>query len=129
MKNYLVICALFIAQQALADIYQCREKDAITFVDASTKDNFKHCVLVTERKTPPSTEPTKKTTFNPTTETIKIDAQTQEARDAKRKQILLSELKTEQDALKSARNAGAANDVRLHQENIKLINNEIKRIK
>jgi len=41
----------------------------------------------------------------------------------------LSELKTEQDALKSARNAGAANDVRLHQENIELINNEIKRIK
>ena len=83
---------------------------------------------MTERKPLPSAEPTKKTTFNPTTETIKINPQTQEARDMKRKQILQSELKAEQEALQSSRNAGKVSDERVHLTNIELIQKEIHRL-
>lgn len=128
MKKYLFICAFFITQQAIADIYQCREKDTITFVDASTKDNFKHCVLMTEHKAQTSPEPVKRTSSKQANEAIKIDPQTQEARDIKRKQILLSELKTEEEALQSSKNASIVSDERVHQKNIELIQKEIHRL-
>ena len=129
MKKCLFIFCLLINNQAQADVYQCREKDTITFVDASTKDNFKHCVLMTERKPQASPEPVKKTSSMQTTETIKIDPQTQEVRDTKRKQILLSELKTEEEALQSSKNTGMVSDERLHQKNIELLHKEIQRLK
>lgn len=129
MKKCLFIFCLLINNQAQADVYQCREKDTITFVDASTKDNFKHCVLMTKRKPQTSHEPVKKTSSTQTTEAIKIDPQTQEARDTKRKQILLFELKTEEEALQSSKNTGMVSDERLHQKNIELLHKEIQRLK
>ena len=128
MKNLLFILLLLSQQQVYADIYKCQDKDSITFVDSLTKENFKHCILMTERKQAPSAR-SKPTATQTPIETVKIDSKTQNSRDQKRKQILLSELKTEEDALQLARNAGADKDVRLHQENIELISKEIQRIK
>ena len=134
MKKYLFIFCFFTTQHAWADIYQCREKGSITFVDASTKENFNHCVLITEHKASPYEASTrgndtiKKSPPNQTAETVRIDPQTQETRDIKRKQILLAELKTEEEALKAAKNSGASSDERLHQSNIDLINKEIQRL-
>ena len=123
-KLFLILGAL-LSQQAFADIYKCQEQGTITITDSNTKENFKHCVLLTEHKVLPST---KVPAPAQTTQAVKIDPQTQETRDNKRKQILLSELKTEEEALQAARKNGLADDVHLHQQNIELLNKEIRRI-
>ena len=57
-----------------------------------------------------------------------IDAQTQERRDGKRKQILMSELELEQKALATAKTQRPS-DVLLHEKNIELLKKEINALK
>ncbi len=127
MKKPFLIFSLFLAQPAFADIFKCIDQGTITITDSNTKENFKRCTLITEHKTQP--RETKLPASAQDSTNVKVDAQTQEARDSKRKQILLSELKTEETALQHARLNGLDQDEQLHQKNIELLHKEISRIK
>ncbi len=61
-------------------------------------------------------------------EVATIDAQTQEQRDGKRKQILMNELDLEQKALSIAKSQQPS-DVLLHEKNIELLKKEINALK
>ena len=127
MNNPFLIFSLLLARPAFADIYKCRDQGTITITDSNTKENFKRCTLITEHKAQP--RETKLPVSPQDSTNVKVDAQTQEARDNKRKQILLSELKTEEEALQHSRLNGLTEDALLHQKNIELLNKEISRIK
>ncbi len=127
MNKLFLILGLLLSQPAFADIYKCQDQGTITITDSNTKENFKRCTLITEHKTQP--RETKLPASAQDSTNVKVDAQTQEARDNKRKQILLSELKTEEDALQHSRLNGLTEDTHLHQKNIELLNKEISRIK
>ena len=127
MNKRFLILGLLLSQPALADIYKCIDQGTITITDSNTKENFKRCTLITEHKA--QARETKLPASSQESTNVKVDAQTQEARDNKRKQILLSELKTEEDALQHSRLNGLTEDAHLHQKNIELLNKEISRIK
>ncbi len=127
MNKPFLILSLLLSQPAFADIYKCIDQGTITITDSNTKENFKRCTLVTEHKA--QARETKLPASAQDSTNVKVDAQTQEARDNKRKQILLSELKTEEDALQHSRLNGLTEDTHLHQKNIELLNKEISRIK
>ncbi len=127
MNKTFLILSLLVSQPSLANIYKCRDQGTITITDSNTKENFKRCTLITEHKAQP--RETKLPALKQDSTNVKVDAQTQEARDSKRKQILLSELKTEETALQHARLNGLDQDEQLHQKNIELLHKEISRIK
>jgi hypothetical protein len=127
MNKPFLILSLLLSQPAFADIYKCIDQGTITITDSNTKENFKRCTLVTEHKA--QARETKLPVSPQDSTNVKVDAQTQEARDNKRKQILLSELKTEEEALQHSRLNGLTEDALLHQKNIELLNKEISRIK
>lgn len=58
-----------------------------------------------------------------------VDKQVQSQRDDKRKEILLSELETEQKALMSAKNQGKPAEADLHEKNIELLKKEVGALK
>jgi hypothetical protein len=127
MNKLFLILGLLLSQPAFADIYKCQDQGTITITDSNTKENFKRCTLITEHKA--QARETKLPVSAQGSTNVKVDPQTQEARDNKRKQILLSELKTEEDALQHSRLNGLTEDTHLHQKNIELLNKEISRIK
>jgi hypothetical protein len=127
MNKLFLILGLLLSQPAFADIYKCQDQGTITITDSNTKENFKRCTLITEHKA--QARETKLPASSQDSTNVKVDAQTQEARDNKRKQILLSELKTEEAALQNARSNGLTEDAHLHQKNIELLHKEISRIK
>ena len=132
MKKILscVLCTyitLFSAS-ALADIYKCTGNGgAPTFVDGNTKANYKNCQLIMRdngTKAAPSNSKSPSPSNFP-----KVDKQTQNLRDDKRKEILLSELSTEQKTLETAKNQQAQAEIALHTKNIELLQKEISALK
>lgn len=59
----------------------------------------------------------------------KVDKQTQSLRDDKRKEILLSELNTEQKSLETAKIKQAQAEIELHTKNIELLHKEVSALK
>ena len=132
MKNLLryLLCASTVLFTALswADVYKCTgDGGAPTFVDSNTKANYKNCQLII-RDNGTQAASNKQQTTTPSN-FPKIDKQTQNQRDDKRKAILLSELDTEEKALASARSQNSPLDVDMHQKNIQLLQKEIGALK
>jgi hypothetical protein len=124
----LCLYALMFSAHTFADIYKCTgDGGAPTFVDSNTKANYKNCRLIMRENRTQSAS-SKQTTATPNN-FPKVDKQTQSQRDDKRKEILLSELDTEQKALTSARSQRAMTDVDMHQKNIQLLQKEISALK
>jgi len=128
-KTLLMLSLLFATTQAPAEIYRCKSPSgSLTLTDAKTKENFKFCaLLVPSFKSPPPQETEKNPT--PNHQQANIDKATQQQRDEKRKQILLSELEDEQRALESAKGKGASTEINAHQKNIELLKKEISLLK
>jgi hypothetical protein len=127
-------CASLFAPCAYADIYKCvGEGGTPTFVGSNTKSNYKDCqvimrendqvVVTSPKKTASPSDSTKPNDFP------KVDKQTQNQRDGKRKEILLSELSAEQKALETAKNQGDSSNINLHQQNIQLLQKEVSALK
>jgi hypothetical protein len=58
-----------------------------------------------------------------------VDKQTQNLRDDKRKEILLSELNTEQKSLETAKIKQVQSEIELHTKNIELLHKEVSALK
>ncbi len=149
LKLSFLIYPLFAVLTANADIYKSVDADGhVTFSDTRTKGsvrmnldpaplNENHSELKSRTRTAsmtPSSFP-------------RVDSQTQAQRDDKRKQILLTELETEQKALEEAKKFFSGNaqqftgakldnksqqiqsDINTHQTNIQLIQKELAFIK
>jgi hypothetical protein len=132
MKKNLIVAlclyALMFTAHAFADIYKCTgDGGAPTFVDGNTKANYKNCQLIIRDNTTQSAS-SKQTTAKPSN-FPKVDKQTQHLRDDKRKEILLSELDTEQKALETAKNQSAKSGIEMHQKNIQLLQKEVNALK
>lgn len=113
---------------ALADVYKCAgDSGAPTFADGNTKTNYKNCQLVMRENGTKRTS-SKQQTATPS-DFPKVDRQTQTLRDDKRKQILMSELDTEQKALDVAKREHAQTEADLHQKNIELLHKEVNALK
>jgi hypothetical protein len=132
MKTNMIVAlclyALIFSGHAFADIYKCTgDGGAPTFVDGSTKANYKNCLIIMRdngTKTPANKQQ------NPTPNSFpRVDKQTQNQRDDKRKQILLSELDSEQKAFESAKSQGLSSEVEMHQKNIQLLQKEVGALK
>jgi hypothetical protein len=128
---YFATLASFHCLFAHAEIYKCKEKSGeIVFMDGNSKHQETACQLVFKDLKTKETDTTIKL---PKTELPKevatIDAQTQERRDNKRKQILTNELDLEQKALAIAKNQQQQSDVLLHEKNIELLKKEINALK
>jgi hypothetical protein len=59
----------------------------------------------------------------------KVDAATQKQRDGSRRQILQDELSSEQQALDQAHATNKADDVMLHEQNVKMLEQELSGLK
>ena len=113
---------------AMADIYKYTGDDgAPTFVDANTKANYKNCRLMIRDNGSQVSNKTNKT--NSPENFPKVDAHTQNQRDDKRKEILLSELNTEQKALDTAQSQHTPSEIQMHQKNIQLLQKEVSALK
>ena len=124
MKNTLfALILLLLSTIAHADIYKCTSAiDSPIFVDSKTKENYKNCTLmVRDQPSQKSADdgPSNKSTASPRNF----------PRDDKRKQILLSELETEQKALTGAKNEGKPAEANLHEKNIELLKKEVGALK
>ena len=124
----LCTCAAFFSTLSLADIYKCNgDAGTPTFVDGNTKANYTNCKLMMRDN---GTQVTTSNRQTPTPSNFpKVDKQTQNQRDDKRKQILLSELDNEQKALETAKNQHLQSDTELHQKNIELLHKEVNALK
>ena len=113
---------------ALADIYKCAgDAGAPIFVDGKTKANYKNCQIMMRDN---GSQTTPKASKTPTPDSFpKVDSHTQTQRDDKRKEILLSELDTEQKALETAKNQHAQSEIEMHQKNIQLLQKEVNALK
>ena len=113
-----------------ADVYRCSSDSGTpTFVDGNTKANYKNCQLMMRdngtkvafnNQMPPTVTPS---------DFPKVDKQTQSKRDDKRKEILLSELSAEQNALEKSKSHGAISETNMHQQNVQLLQKEINALK
>ena len=133
MKNTLfALILLLLSTIAHADIYKCTSAiDSPIFVDSKTKENYKNCTLmVRDQPSQKSADdgPSNKSTASPRN-FPRVDKQVQSQRDDKRKQILLSELETEQKALTGAKNEGKPAEANLHEKNIELLKKEVGALK
>jgi hypothetical protein len=170
MKKLLLLSTLIlslISFSAYADIYKCTGDSGIpAFVDGKTKtgSNYKNCVLFIrdESISSPSRSPDQANRPSRTqtpSDFPRVDSQTQNKRDDKRREILLQELEAEKQALEEARKAkleGAAkpevyrgangktfrnvpkfeekmqrlqSDVEAHENNVELLQKELDSIK
>lgn len=132
MKKNLIVAlclyALMFTAHAFADIYKCTgDGGAPTFVDSNTKANYRNCQLIMRDNATQSAS-SKQTIATPSN-FPKVDKQTQHLRDDKRKEILLSELDTEQKAFVSAKAQGLASEIEMHQKNIQLLQKEVGALK
>jgi hypothetical protein len=116
MKKLLLLTGLitgFISLPAYADIYKCTGDSGIpAFVDAKTKtgSNYKNCILfIRDDSTSPKSRTSDQAERPSRTKTPsdfpRVDSQTQNKRDDKRKEILLQELEAEKQALEEAKRA------------------------
>ena len=96
-------------------------------VDSNTKANYKNCQLIM-RNNGSQAASNKQQTLTPSN-FPKVDKQTQNQRDDKRKTILMAELETEQKALALAKNQHTDSDIEMHQKNIQLLQKEIDALK
>ncbi len=124
----LCVLSLVLPTLAMADIYKCTGDDSTpTFADANTKANYKNCrLIIRDNGSQVSTNATKTTSPE---NFPKVDAHTQNQRDDKRKEILLSELNTEQKALDTAQNLHSQSEIQMHQKNIQLLQKEVSALK
>ncbi len=133
MKKFTLCFATLISINCLhayADIYKCKEKSGeIVFMDGASKHQETPCQLVYKDVKPKASNSSIKTPKKELPkEVATIDAQTQEQRDGKRKQILMNELDLEQKALSIAKSQQPS-DVLLHEKNIELLKKEINALK
>ena len=132
MKKFIVgvlgSFALLFNTCVLADIYKCTgDGGTPTFVDSKTKANYKNCQLMMRDNGSKAAASNSK---SPTPSNFpKVDKQTQNLRDDKRKEILLSELNTEQKSLETAKNQHAQSEIELHTKNIELLQKEVSALK
>ena len=111
----LCVLSALLPALAMADIYKCSGDDGTpTFVDGNTKANYKNCRLMMRNNGAQVSTKSNKTS---TPENFpKVDAYTQNQRDDKRKEILLSELNTEQKALETAQGQQVQSEIQMHQK-------------
>lgn len=133
MKKFILYFATltsFNGFYAHAEIYKCKEKSGeIVFMDGNSKHQETPCQLVFKDVNPKARDTSIKAPKKELPKEIaSIDAQTQERRDDKRKQILLNELDLEQKALTKAKTQRPS-DVLLHEKNIELLTKEINALK
>ncbi len=137
-KIIIIGSSLLVASHiAYADIYKCSDETGqVAFADAKTKSGYSSCKLVlrdesnqTAAVTQRASSGLKNVSFNSKSATPadfpKVDRQTQTIRDDKRKQILLSELESEQKALENAKTQNLLADLDSHQKNIGLLQKEL----
>jgi hypothetical protein len=132
MKKFIVglVCffAFLFTPLVFADIYKCvGDGGTPTFVDGKTKANYKNCQLMMRDNgskvgASKSQSPTPSNFPN-------VDKQTQNLRDDKRKEILLSELSTEQKSLETAKIKQVQAEIELHTKNIELLHKEVSALK
>lgn len=132
MKKMIVyaLCtfALAFSSISIADIYKCTgDGGAPTFADGNTKTNYKNCQLIMRESGTKAISNKQQTATQ--SDFPKVDKQTQNQRDDKRKQILLSELDSEQKALEASKNERSQADTQLHQKNIELLHKEVNALK
>ena len=127
-----ILCLLLFSLSAQADIYKCAgDGGAPAFVDGKTKANYRNCQLMmrdNNTQTNPQENRSAAQTATPA-DFPHVDKQTQNQRDDKRKQILLSELASEQQALSSAKAQGTQTEASLHEKNIELLKKEVSALK
>jgi hypothetical protein len=170
MKKLLLLSALItslISFPVHADIYKCTGDSGIpAFVDGKTKagSNYKNCILFIRDESVPAPSRNSDQANRPSrtktpSDFPRVDAQTQNKRDDKRKEILLQELEAERQALEEAKKAkleGASkpevyrgangktfrnvpkfeekmqrlqSDVEAHENNIELLQKELDSVK
>lgn len=135
-KSRVIFCLFllgnFLSIHAQADIYKCNGDAGVpAFVDGQTKANYKNCTLMMRDNGSPSrsnSSPRAAQTATPA-DFPRVEKQVQNQRDDKRKQILLSELETEQKALAGAKNQGAQAEASSHEKNIELLKKEVGALK
>ena len=125
--------AMLFSASVLADVYKCTSDTGTpTFVDASTKANYKNCVLIMHNngtRNNGSPALSNKPVSSRPSNFPQVDQYTQNQRDDKRKAILQSELSTEQQALESAKSQHASTEIEQHQKNIQLLQKEVGALK
>jgi hypothetical protein len=132
----IVLSLLAASTVAYADIYKCADETGqVAFADARTKSGYSSCKLVLRDESNPApvstaTSPSGMRAINYTKSASpadfpKVDRQTQTLRDDKRKQILLSELESEQKALQDAKLQHLIADLDSHEKNIGLLQKEL----
>jgi hypothetical protein len=132
MKKFIVgvlgAFALLFNTCVLADIYKCTgDGGTPTFVDGKTKANYKNCQLMMRDN---GSKVVASNSKSPTPSNFpNVDKQTQNLRDDKRKEILLSELNTEQKSLETAKNQQVQSEIELHTKNIELLKKEVSALK
>lgn len=137
-KRLIIIGLILLAatSAAYADIYKCADETGqVAFADAKTKSGYSSCKLVLRDEsnpapTPAAARPSGMKSINYTRSATpadfpKVDRQTQTLRDDKRKQILLSELESEQKALQDAKMQHLLADLDSHEKNIGLLQKEL----
>lgn len=139
MDRRLIIIGLSLlaaSNLAHADIYKCADETGqVAFADAKTKSGYSSCKLVLRDESnpapmPAASRPSGMKAINYTRSATpadfpKVDRQTQTLRDDKRKQILLSELESEQKALQDAKMQHLLADLDSHEKNIGLLQKEL----
>jgi hypothetical protein len=146
----IVISCLYAPLWAHADIYKSIDADGnITYSNVPNKGAIKLDIEGFTSNNPKTERSTRTKTPTPAN-FPRVDSQTQNQRDDKRKQILISELETEQKALQDAKKTYAENappfsrdtngktdekiqrlqaDVDAHEKNVQLLQKELGSLK
>lgn len=147
--QFLLIALLSLAFPALADIYKTVDADGhITYSNVPNKGAIKLDIEGVAGTAPSKGERASRAKTPTPANFPRVDNQTQNQRDDKRKQILISELETEQKALIDAKKAYAESappfsregkvdekiqrlqaDVEAHEKNVQLLQKEIGALK
>lgn len=132
LKLLMMFCVS--SEFAHAEIYKCQEKSGeIIFVDENSRHQNAQCNLVFKdhqtSKTNSSLVAKKHPQPSQAQNFPSVDPQTQQGRDDKRKQILLSEFELEEKALLKAQTSGQLSEVSIHQKNLLLLKKELGALK
>jgi hypothetical protein len=109
MKIFLLMAIMCFSAAAHADIYKCTDDAGQpAFADGKTKISYKGCILILHDDLPPPRRnsgniKTVSARASTPSDFPRVDRQTQYQRDDKRKQILVSELESELNALQDAK--------------------------
>lgn len=130
MKILLISLALFACTSATAATCRYVKTDGEVLYANVPIQNAKKGACFGAEDPEPEKPKAKSASKNPSPADFpKVDNATQQARDGTRKQILQKELDTERAALTQAQSANKADDIKLHQQNIQMLEKELASVK